>query len=73
MVDWLSKHWFLVAAGFTTVSAIGAGGQKILTIEDAVKANAENGKKIEEIKATQARLDERTQMILDAIKDLKDR
>ncbi len=78
MVDWLSKHWFLAGIATTILGAAYAGGAKIVTMEQAIKSNAETKQEIRvikdsqnEIKANQARIDERTIMILNAIEDLK--
>ncbi len=79
MVEWLRHHWFLAGIATTILGAAYAGGAKIVTMEQAIKSNSEVAAKIDkvkenqaEMKAVQSRLDERTLMILDAIKDLKD-
>ena len=60
VINWLSKYWFLFTALVAVSVAWGDTVTKVRTIEDAVKQQAQTQAEVAEMKATQARLDERT-------------
>lgn len=61
IVDWFKRHWFLLGAVLAVGIAWGETVNKVHTLEDAIKSNAEVSKEVVELKSGQSRLDERTQ------------
>lgn len=68
VAEWTMKYWVILAALGSATVAIGAGYQKIETMEQAIKAQAETQQQIVKIKEVQSRLDERTLMILQELR-----
>jgi hypothetical protein len=67
----ITHYWTLIVAFFTASVAIGAGYERIDTMEEAYKVQAEHARVINEMKAKQERIDERTTLILEMVKDIK--
>ena len=63
MIEWLHKHWFLLVALVAIGSAWGQQQNKIMNLEEAVKATASTSQKVETLQQQGARVDERTQAI----------
>ena len=65
VAEWLQKYWVLLAAAGSATVAVGAGYQKIETMEQAIKSQAQTIQKVEDMRATQSALDERTKLLLE--------
>lgn len=73
IVDWLSRHWFLLAFVLTSGVAWGQYTQKVEKIEDVVKQQAATGNQLNSLKSQVGllqyraqKLDESTKQILEA-------
>jgi hypothetical protein len=63
MVEWLQKHWFILAFLLSAGMAIGQQQNKIQSLEEAIKSNIITQNKVEVLQQQSARVDERTQAI----------
>jgi len=63
MIEWLHKHWFLLVALVAIGSAWGQQQNKIMNLEEAIKATASTSQKVETLQQQGARVDERTRDI----------
>lgn len=66
----LVKYWPIITAVLTVSVSYGMGFQKITTLEDAVKEQVTQQQKIEDLRSKQERIDERTEIMLDLLKQL---
>lgn len=61
--DYIVKYWVLIVAVFSISSTLVAGGFKIESLEDAVKAQAQQSEKIHEVQTNQAAIQEQLKAI----------
>jgi Flp pilus assembly protein TadG len=65
-LEWLKTYWFIIIALFAGSVAWGQTINKVQTLEDAVKSNAEVHAQVNTLQAGQERLDERTKAMIEA-------
>lgn len=70
--DFLKKYWFIIIAVVAMSAAWGQTQNKVSTLEDAVKSNADTQSQVSELQAKQAAIDERTKAIQDTQKTIQD-
>lgn len=70
--DFLKKYWFIITAVVTMSTAWGATSNRITTLEEAVKSNADTQAQVSQLQANQAAIDERTKAIQDTQKSMQD-
>lgn len=64
-MEFLKQYWFIIIAIFSMSVAVGQSLNKIETLEQAVKSNAQTQAEVAEIKLNQERIDERTRNIVE--------
>lgn len=64
----LIDYWPIVVGLVTTTAAVGAGFQKIDTIEKAINKQVENQQSIQRIETKQAAAEARQELILEQVK-----
>jgi len=69
IIRWLKEYWFLVVFLFASGMAWAETTAKIQTIEDAVKSQSQVQQEIVHLKEGQAKLDDRTKLMLDEQKE----
>ena len=63
--EFLKKYWFLITALVAMSVAWGETANKITTLGDAVKSNAQTQSEVSDLKAKSAAVDERTKNMQD--------
>ena len=78
-MKWINEHWQLIAGlaaatVFVVAQSIAYGEQvqRIKTMEQAIQAQAQQQATIIEVKSKQERIDERTKLILEMMKGLRE-
>ena len=66
------KYWVLIVAVVAGISTAAIGGQKLKTVEEAVKAQVEQNAKVQAMQTEQKVLVERTKAIQLSIKEQKE-
>lgn len=70
VLDWIVKYWVIIGAVIAGIAAVAVAGQRVLTLEDAVKAQAAMGEEIQSVQTTQAVIQTQQQAVKEDVREV---